>query len=54
MTLNNIITTLQQSGQNSKQKVIDMLTNANNNELKELERDIREKISRRNMYEEKI
>lgn len=45
MTLDKIIKELNKSGCNSKQKVIDMLTNADINELKELQRDIKEKIA---------
>ena len=49
MTIDFIIKELQKSGCNSKQQVIDLLTKASDDELKELMKDIQEVLCKREM-----
>lgn len=45
MTINEIITTLNKSGCNSKQQVICMLENMSRDDLLELQRDVKERLA---------
>ena len=49
MTIEKIVETLRKTGCNSKQQVIDMLSKASDDELKELMKDIQEVICKREM-----
>lgn len=49
MTIEKIVDTLQKTGCNSKQQVIDMLSKASDDDLRELMKDIQEVLCKREM-----